>query len=144
VPLEDINRIFGSQHVELRAKDTTEAAALLFAQHYAENLDQLDPESVESLRSHYSDAQVAEIIAYVRAITLGNLTGNTLDAIFDHLLRRGHAEREDTGGSTLARGPAASSQGDGGFDPAGMSKLRMSAAPKAAHAQPATTDRVPS
>jgi len=27
-----------------------------------------------------TDAQVAEILAYVRAITLGSLTGNTVDA----------------------------------------------------------------
>ncbi len=50
-------------------------------------LDQFDPESIENLRKYYSDAQVAEILAYVRAITLGSLTGNTLDALLGRLRR---------------------------------------------------------
>ena len=111
VPLEEINQIFGYQHESLRAKDMAEAAAILFAQHYAENLDQIDPESLANLRTYYSDAQVGEIIAYVRAITLGNLTGNTLDSFLDHLLRRGHAERGGIEGSTLGRAPSASVAG---------------------------------
>ena len=81
VPLEEINQILGQQIESLEAKDPAEAAAILFAQHYAENLDGFDPESIENLRKHYSDAQVAEILAYVRAITLGSLTGNTVDAL---------------------------------------------------------------
>ena len=111
VPLEEINQIFGYQHESLRAKDMAEAAAILFAQHYAESLDQIDPGSLANLRTYYSDAQVGEIIAYVRAITLGNLTGNTLDSFLDHLLRRGHAERGGIEGSTLARAPSASVTG---------------------------------
>ena len=50
VPLEEINQIFGYQNESLAARDTAEAAAILFAQHYAENLGQFDPESIESLR----------------------------------------------------------------------------------------------
>ena len=80
VPLEEVNQILGQQIESLEAKNPAEAAAILFAQHYAENLDRFDPESIENLRKHYSDAQVAEILAYVRAITLGSLTGNTVDA----------------------------------------------------------------
>ncbi len=75
VPLEEINQIFGYQDESLVAKDEAEAAAILFAQHYAENIDEIDPESLANLREYFSDPQVAEIIAYVRAITLGNLTG---------------------------------------------------------------------
>jgi len=82
VPLEEVNQILGHQIESLKAKNPAEAAAILFAQHYAENLDQFDPESIENLRKYYSDAQVAEILAYVRAITLGSLTGNTVDAFF--------------------------------------------------------------
>lgn len=83
VPLEEVNQILGQQAGALQARDPAEAAAILFAQHYAENLDQLDPESIANLRKHFSDAQVKEILAYVRAITLGSLTGNTLDAFLD-------------------------------------------------------------
>jgi AhpD family alkylhydroperoxidase len=81
VPLEEVNQILGQQIESLQAKNPAEAAAILFAQHYAENLDRFDPESIENLRKYYSDDQVAEILAYVRAITLGSLTGNTVDAL---------------------------------------------------------------
>ncbi len=82
VSLEEVNQILGQQVESLKARNPAEAAAILFAQHYAENLDRFDPESIENLRKHYSDAQVAEILAYVRAITLGGLMGNTVDAVF--------------------------------------------------------------
>lgn len=87
VPLEEVNQILGGQIESLQAKNPAEAAAILFAQHYAENLDRFDPESIANLRSYYSDAQAAEILAYVRAITLGSLTGNTLDAVLGRLRR---------------------------------------------------------
>ena len=80
VPLEEVNQILGQQTESLAANNPAEAAAILFAQHYAENLDRFDPESIENLRKYYSDAQVAEIFAYVRAVMLGSLTGNTVDA----------------------------------------------------------------
>jgi hypothetical protein len=95
VPLEEVNQILGLQIEALEAKNPAEAAAILFAQHYAESLDQLDPDSLENLRKFYSDAQAAEILAYVRAITLGSLTGNTVDAFLDRFRGRG---REDSGG----------------------------------------------
>ena len=87
VPLEEVNQILGHQIGPLEAKSPAEAAAILFAQHYAENIDQFDPESIENLRRYYSDAQVAEVLAYVRAITLGSLTGNTVDALLGRFRR---------------------------------------------------------
>jgi AhpD family alkylhydroperoxidase len=87
VPLEEVNQILGQQVESLQARDQAEAAAILFAQHYAENLDRLDPESIGNLRKHYSDAETAEILAYVRAITLGSLTGNTVDAVLGRFRR---------------------------------------------------------
>ena len=86
VPLEEVNQILGQEIESLEAKNPAEAAAILFAQHYAENLDRFDPASIENLRQYYSDAQVAEILAYVRAITLGSLTGNTLDALLGRFM----------------------------------------------------------
>ena len=88
VSLEEINQIFGYQNESLAARDTAEAAAILFAQYYAENPGRYDPDSLEDLRPFYSDAQIAEILAYVRAITLGNLTGNTLDLLARRLRSR--------------------------------------------------------
>jgi AhpD family alkylhydroperoxidase len=90
VPLEEVNQILGLQIESLEARNPAEAAAILFAQHYAEHRDQFDPESIENLRKHYSDAQVDEILAYVRAITLGNLTGNTVDAFLDRFRSDGY------------------------------------------------------
>ena len=86
VPLEEVNQILGRQTESLQARNPAEAAAILFAQHYAENLDRFDPESIENLRKYYSNAQVTEVLAYVRAITLGSLTGNTVDALLGRAL----------------------------------------------------------
>ena len=88
VSLEEVNQILGQQTEALQARAPAEAAAILFAQHYAEELEQFDPAAIDNLRTHYSDAQVAEILAYVRTVTLGGLTGNTLDAWFDRLRRK--------------------------------------------------------
>lgn len=85
VSLEEVNQILGQQTASLQAKAPAEAAAILFAQHYAEHLEQFDPAAIDNLRLHYSDAQAAEILAYVRTITLGGLAGNTLDALLDRL-----------------------------------------------------------
>jgi AhpD family alkylhydroperoxidase len=85
VPLEEVNEILEHDLASLQARDPAEAAAILFARHYAENLDQIDPAALENLRQYYSDAQVKEILAYVRAITLGNLVGNSLDAVLGRL-----------------------------------------------------------
>jgi AhpD family alkylhydroperoxidase len=93
VPLEEVNQILGQQIESLQARNPGEAAAILFARHYAEQLDQYDPASLENLRQYYSNAQVAEILAYVRTITLGSLTGNTLDALLGRLRRNGMSAR---------------------------------------------------
>ncbi|MBY5427473.1 carboxymuconolactone decarboxylase family protein [Rhizobium leguminosarum] len=83
VPLEEVNQILGHQITSLQAVDQAEATVLLFAQQYAEDLDKIDPASLENLRRFYSQAEVEEILAYVRFITLTNLTGNTVDAFLD-------------------------------------------------------------
>ncbi len=85
VSLEEVNQILGQQTDSLLAKNPAEAAAILFAQHYAADLDRFDPKAIQNLRGHYSDAQVAEIVAYVRVIMLGSLTGNTVDAVLGRL-----------------------------------------------------------
>ena len=58
VPLEEVNEILGHDLASLQARNPAEAAAILFARHYAENLDRIDPASLENLRRHYTDAQV--------------------------------------------------------------------------------------
>jgi AhpD family alkylhydroperoxidase len=89
VPLEEVNQILGLQTESLAANNPSEASAILFAQHYAEQLDKFDPESIENLRQYYNDPEVAEILAYVHFITLANLTGNTVDAFLTRAQSRG-------------------------------------------------------
>ena len=91
VSLEEVNQILGQQTEALQASAPAEAAAILFAQHYAEHLEQFDPAAIDELRTHYSDAQVAEILAYVRTVTLGGLAGNTLDAFLGRLRSMGRS-----------------------------------------------------
>jgi AhpD family alkylhydroperoxidase len=93
VPLEEINQIFSSQNEGLSARDPGEAAAILFAQHYAECREDYDSGAMEDLRRYYTQAQATEILAYLRAITLGNLTGNTLAALAGRLRRPRRADR---------------------------------------------------
>lgn len=100
VPLEEINQILSQETAALEAKNPAEAAAILFARQYAEDLDGFERAAIENLRQYYTDAQVTEILAYVRAITLGSLTGNTLDAVLDRFRRnrRPADPSEDSGG----------------------------------------------
>jgi AhpD family alkylhydroperoxidase len=91
VSLEEINQILSQQIESLQARNPAEAAAILFAQHYAEHLERFDPEAIENLRQYYDDGQVREILGYVRVITFGNLLGNTLEDLLDRLHRRGGA-----------------------------------------------------
>lgn len=90
VSLEEVNQILGHQTDAMQASDAAEAAAILFAQHYAEHLDHFDPDAVENLLKHFSRTQVDEIIAYIHAITLGNLVGNTVDAFISRFRSNGH------------------------------------------------------
>ena len=106
VSLDEVNQILGHETEALKALDPAEAAAILFAQHYAEHHDQIDPESIENLRKYYSDAQIDEIIAYIRAITLGNLAGNTVDAFLGRFRSHGHTSIFFEGVVTALASPA--------------------------------------
>jgi AhpD family alkylhydroperoxidase len=89
VPLEEVNRILSSQKDSLKADDPAEAAAILFGQHYAEHLGEIDPESVKNLRNYFSPAQVRELLGYVYFITFTNLSGNTVDALVERIRSKG-------------------------------------------------------
>ena len=93
VPLDEINQIFSRQNRGLSARDAEEAAAILFAQHYAECREDYESGSMEDLRRYYTQAQATEVLAYLRAITLGNLAGNTVAALVSRLRRARRADR---------------------------------------------------
>lgn len=86
---EEVNKILSSQDRSLEASDPAEAAAILFGQHYAEQLGKTDPESVKNLSNYFSPAQVREILAFVHFITFTNLSGNTVDALLDRIRGKG-------------------------------------------------------
>lgn len=65
-----------------------EVTALTFAQHYAESGCRPDPLAWQRLITTYGEETAADILAYLRMITFGNLLGNTLDALLSRLLGR--------------------------------------------------------
>ena len=86
VPLEEVNQILGHDRLSsLKAKDPAEAAAILFARHYAEQLDEIDPESVKNLSNFFSPPQVRENLGQVHVITFTNLSGNTVDVLLQRI-----------------------------------------------------------
>jgi len=77
-----------------------EAPALFFAQHYAESGDHPDPEMVQRLEETYGQEEAQGILAHIRMITFGNLSGNTFDALLSRL--RGRPAEGSSLGSELA------------------------------------------
>lgn len=97
VSQEEIDRILSG---EIGHVGPQEAPALLFAQHYAESDGHPDPEAVQRLTETYGQERARDIQAYIRMITLGNLTGNTFDALLSRL--RGRPARGSSLWSELA------------------------------------------
>jgi AhpD family alkylhydroperoxidase len=83
VPLDEINQILRQQHARLAATNSAEAAALLIASQYAEQDGRVDDRMLQALRAYFDDGQRQELLAYVRAISLGNLLGNTLAGLVE-------------------------------------------------------------
>ncbi|GAB4576108.1 MAG: hypothetical protein Kow0077_30950 [Anaerolineae bacterium] len=73
---------------ELGAFPEDEAIALAFAQHYAESHENPDPEAWQRLVAFYGPDTARDILAYIRMITIGNLYGNTFDALLARLQGR--------------------------------------------------------
>jgi len=71
-----------------------EIPALYFAQYYAESGARPDPEAVTCLAENYGEETAREIIAYTRAIMVGNAWGNMFDSLLYRI--RGKSNREVT------------------------------------------------
>ena len=76
-----------------------EAPALFFAQHYAESGSHPDPGMVQNLVETYGQEKARDILSYIRMIILGNLSGNTFDALLSRL--RGRPAEGSSLGSEL-------------------------------------------
>jgi AhpD family alkylhydroperoxidase len=73
---------------DLAAVPAHQVDAVLFAQHYAETEGHPDDEAWQQLVATYGDAVAREILIRIRMITIGNLMGNTLDALLSRLRGR--------------------------------------------------------
>lgn len=81
---EDVVRQILEDSIEDAVGDD-ELAALQFAQQYAEADANPGREARETLENAYDAETVADILAYVRAIYLANLAGNTFDLVLFRL-----------------------------------------------------------
>lgn len=73
---------------ELGTFPKAEAIALTFAQHYAESCEHPDPIAWQRLVDDYGLQTAQDILAYLRMITMGNLLGNTFDALLSRFIGR--------------------------------------------------------
>jgi AhpD family alkylhydroperoxidase len=88
VPPEEVEQILS---LELGDLPEEEAVALAFAQHWAETAGAPAPEAEQRFRSYYGEQVSDDILNWMRMIQMGNLLGNTFDAI---LWRLGIRRRE--------------------------------------------------
>ncbi len=73
----DVKAILGS---DFGNADRDELVALAFAQHYAESRGKPDRDAALKLLLAYGKEKASAIVTSIQAITIGNMTGNTLDA----------------------------------------------------------------
>ena len=71
-----------------------QAPALFFAQHYAERRGHPDPDLVQRLVDTWGESGARDLVAYIRLVTMGNLVGNTVDALASRVL--GHPSPDTT------------------------------------------------
>jgi AhpD family alkylhydroperoxidase len=90
IPPNEIREILSG---EIGAFPEEEAVALAFAQHWAEMAGDPDPEVERRFRDYYGPQISADILNWMRMIRMGNLMGNTLDAVLWKLrIRRPRAD----------------------------------------------------
>lgn len=68
--------------------DAYERPALQFAQEYAQTEGQPSSANLQALREFYGEAIARDILLYLRLISMGNLSGNTIDALLERLQGR--------------------------------------------------------
>jgi len=66
---------------EFKDAPREEIAALYFAQHYADSGGKPNLDAVQCMRDSYGNAMTKNILAYIRAIMIGNAWGNMFDAL---------------------------------------------------------------
>ena len=79
VDLDELNQFLANPEGTSLPEDA--AIAILYAQHFAENRGKPTKDARERLKTVFNRWQRLEIHAYLHAIYLGNLSGNTFDAL---------------------------------------------------------------
>jgi len=79
VDVDEVNEIL--KHGGTPADNNSDAAAILFAQHYADTNGKINKDAMVELKKFYSASQIREIMGYIHTIYIGNLSGNTFDAL---------------------------------------------------------------
>ena len=82
---KEIQELFDTETMNVK-KD--EALALTFAQHYAETRGNPSKEAFKRLIEYYGVQKSKAILVYILMITVGNLSGNTIEA-FEYRLKKG-------------------------------------------------------
>lgn len=75
---EEIQRVLDG---DFKHAPQDELTALYFAQHYAESAGQPNLEAVQCLKDTYGENKTRAVLAYIRAIMIGNAWGNMFDAM---------------------------------------------------------------
>ena len=78
MPEQEIKRMLSGQ---LSAAPEEEAVALVFAQHYAETIGHYDADAYQRLVQTYGEPRSRSVLAYIRAIMVGNAQGNIMGAL---------------------------------------------------------------
>jgi AhpD family alkylhydroperoxidase len=87
VDIDQLNALLAAPDQPLASE--REGIAMLYAQHFAEQLGKPSTEARQRLNSVFSRAEVREIHAYLYAIYFANLSGNTFDALLLRLQGKG-------------------------------------------------------
>lgn len=101
----DVEELQQLMHGDFQSVALTELVAILFAQQYAEQRDQIDTDAWQRLTDTYGLDTAQAIMAYIRMITVANLLGNTFDAVLSRFAGRpapGSRFIEEIGVLTLA------------------------------------------
>ena len=78
MPEQEIKQILDG---ELGAAPKEEAVALAFAQHYADTAGRFDKDAWDRVMAAYGQNRAQSILAYIRAIMVGNAQGNIIGAV---------------------------------------------------------------
>ncbi len=85
----EAEEIKGLLRMEIGAQvDDYERPALQFAQEYAQTGGRPAGENLQEFKRFYGEAATRDILLYLRMICVGNLTGNTFDALLERLKGR--------------------------------------------------------